>query len=66
MSDSCTTAKGFETYRVARLLGQDTANFKRQDAGIRASLKPGETLSNRREALIRYFQGAGRLSGGEN
>ena len=55
LEDSYTTAKGFETNRLAYVLDQDTANFKRQHAGVKASLKPGETLGNYQEARIRQF-----------
>ncbi len=55
LDDSYTTAKGFETNRLAHVLDQDTNNFKRQHAGIRASLKTGETLGNYQEARIRRF-----------
>ena len=57
MDDSCTTSKGFETHRLARVVDPDTANFKRQRAGSRASLAPGETLGNCQEARIRHFHG---------
>ena len=40
---------------LAGVLDQDTANFKRQWAGMQASLKPGQTLGNYQEARIRHF-----------
>ncbi len=55
MEDSYTTAQGFETHRLAHVLDQDTDNFKRQYAGIRASVKAGQTLGNYQEARIRHF-----------
>ena len=41
--------------RLANVLDQDTDNFKRQWAGMQASLKPGQTLGNYQEARIRHF-----------
>lgn len=55
IDDSYTTVEGFKTNRLAMVLDQDTANFKRQWAGIKAALKPGETLGNYQEARIRRF-----------
>ena len=55
LEDSYSTAKGFETNRLAYVLDQDTANFKRQHAGIKASFKKGQTLGNYQEARIRNF-----------
>jgi len=40
---------------LAYVLDQDTHNFKRQRAGMKASLKPGQTLGNYQEARIRHF-----------
>ncbi len=55
IDDSYTTAPGFETNRLAPVLDQDTDNFKRQHAGIQASMKSGATLGNYQEARIRRF-----------
>ena len=41
--------------RLANVLDQDTENFTRQWAGMRATLKPGQTLGNYQEARIRHF-----------
>ncbi len=51
--DSYTTVPSFGG--LGRVLDQDTDNFKRQWAGIRASLKGHETLGNYQEARIRHF-----------
>ena len=55
MDDSCTTVKGFETHRLAWVPDQDTANFKRQDAEIKATQKPDEDLDHHQKARIRHF-----------
>jgi len=55
IDDSYTSVEGFKGNRLAMVLDQDTANFKRQWAGIRAALKPGATLGNYQEARIRRF-----------
>ena len=44
--------------RLANVLDQDTDNFKRQWAGMRTSLKSGQTLGNYQEARIRHFHQA--------
>ena len=41
--------------RLDVVLDQDSDNFKRQWAGMRASLKPGQTLANYQEVRIRHF-----------
>jgi hypothetical protein len=43
----------FAATGLAYVLDQDTENFKRQRAGMKASLKPGQTLGNYQEARIR-------------
>ena len=45
----------FKTNRLSYVLDQDTENFQRQWAGIKASLKGGQTLGNYQEARIRHF-----------
>ena len=45
----------FNGNRLAAVLDQDTDNFKRQWAGINASLKGKQTLANYQEARIRHF-----------
>ena len=45
----------FKENRLSAVLDQDTDNFKRQWAGIKASLKGSETLGNYQEARIRHF-----------
>ena len=45
----------FKTNRLSYVLDQDTENFNRQWAGIKASLKGTETLGNYQEARIRHF-----------
>jgi phenylpropionate dioxygenase-like ring-hydroxylating dioxygenase large terminal subunit len=40
---------------LAGVLDQDTDNFKRQWAGMKASRKKGQTLGNYQEARIRHF-----------
>jgi phenylpropionate dioxygenase-like ring-hydroxylating dioxygenase large terminal subunit len=52
VDDSYESVEGFW---LARVLDQDTENFRRQWAGMRASLKPGQTLGNYQEARIRRF-----------
>ena len=55
IDDSYTTVPAFKDNRLGYVLDQDTDNFKRQWAGIRASLKGSETLGNYQEARIRHF-----------
>ena len=64
VDDSYETVAGFW---LARVLDQDTDNFRRQWAGMQASLKPGQTLGNYQEARIRRFHATldGYLGAGE-
>ncbi|MGE0621530.1 MAG: Rieske 2Fe-2S domain-containing protein [Pseudomonadales bacterium] len=64
VDDSYETVAGFW---LARVLDQDTDNFRRQWAGMQASLKPGQTLGNYQEARIRRFHATldGYLGTGE-
>jgi phenylpropionate dioxygenase-like ring-hydroxylating dioxygenase large terminal subunit len=55
IDDSYTTVDGFKENRLAMVLDQDTANFKRQRAGIKAATKTGQTLGNYQESRIRRF-----------
>ncbi len=52
IDDSYTTVDGFA---LAFVLDQDTENFERQRAGMKAARKPGQTLGNYQEARIRRF-----------
>lgn len=52
METSYTTLDGFA---LAHVLDQDTENFHRQWAGMKASQKAGQTLGNYQEARIRRF-----------
>lgn len=45
----------FKSNRLSYVLDQDTENFERQWAGIKASLKGSQTLGNYQEARIRHF-----------
>jgi hypothetical protein len=45
----------FRENRLSYVLDQDTDNFKRQWAGIKASRKGAQTLGNYQEARIRHF-----------
>ncbi|MEM9621541.1 MAG: aromatic ring-hydroxylating dioxygenase subunit alpha [Pseudomonadota bacterium] len=45
----------FKENRLSFVLDQDTDNFKRQWAGIKASAKGAQTLGNYQEARIRHF-----------
>ena len=45
----------FKTNRLSHVLDQDTDNFQRQLAGMKASLKGTQTLGNYQEARIRHF-----------
>lgn len=45
----------FKRNRLSGVLDQDTENFKRQWAGIKASMKGTQTLGNYQEARIRHF-----------
>lgn len=44
-----------ERFALAHVLDQDTANFERQWAGMKAARKQGQTLGNYQEARIRRF-----------
>jgi phenylpropionate dioxygenase-like ring-hydroxylating dioxygenase large terminal subunit len=52
LEDSYTSVPDFP---LAKVLDQDTENFHRQWAGMKASLKKGQTLANYQEARIRSF-----------
>jgi phenylpropionate dioxygenase-like ring-hydroxylating dioxygenase large terminal subunit len=52
IEESYTTIEGFD---LAYVLDQDTENFRRQWAGMNASLKTGQTLGNYQEVRIRNF-----------
>ena len=52
IDDSYTSVPNFP---LAVVLDQDTENFARQSAGMKAALKPGQTLGNYQEARIRRF-----------
>ena len=45
----------FKENRLSFVLDQDTDNFKRQWAGVKASVKGTQTLGNYQEARIRHF-----------
>ena len=49
IDDSYTTVPAFAATGLAYVLDQDTDNFKRQRAGMKASRKPGQTLGNYQE-----------------
>jgi len=53
--DEQTSYKTVDNFSLAHVLDQDTENFKRQWAGMNASIKPGQTLANYQEARIRNF-----------
>ena len=55
IDDSYTTVPAFAATGLAYVLDQDTANFRRQRAGIKAAFKTGQTLGNYQEARIRRF-----------
>ena len=55
INDSYTTVPEFAATGLAFVLDQDTENFQRQRAGIKASLKRGQTLVNYQELRIRHF-----------
>jgi len=52
IEDSYTTIDGFD---LGAVLDQDTENFHRQWAGMKASFKKGQTLGNYQEVRIRNF-----------
>jgi hypothetical protein len=47
--------EAFAESGLAYVLDQDTDNFRRQRAGMKASLKAGQTLGNYQESRIRHF-----------
>ena len=47
--------ESFRANRLSAVLDQDTENFKRQWAGIKASIRGTQTLGNYQEARIRHF-----------
>lgn len=53
IDDSYTTVADFVATGLAYVLDQDTDNFFRQRAGMKASLKSGQTLGNYQESRIR-------------
>lgn len=53
IDDSYTTVADFAATGLAYVLDQDTENFKRQRAGMKAAMKTGQTLGNYQEARIR-------------
>ena len=55
IDDSYTSVAAFAATGLAYVLDQDTENFKRQRAGIKASLMAAQTLGNYQEARIRRF-----------
>jgi hypothetical protein len=50
--------ESFNENRLAAVLDEDTSNFKRQWAGIKASAKGKQTLANYQEVRIRHFHAA--------
>ncbi|HEY6597764.1 MAG TPA: aromatic ring-hydroxylating dioxygenase subunit alpha [Pseudomonadales bacterium] len=55
IDDSYMGVPAFVATGLAYVLDQDTENFRRQRAGIKASRKAGQTLGNYQEARIRRF-----------
>ncbi len=55
IDDPYTSVPAFVATGLAHVLDQDTENFRRQRAGMKASLKKGQTLGNYQEARIRRF-----------
>lgn len=55
LDQSYTEVEAFATNRLAAVLDEDTDNFRRQWAGMKASRKRGQTLGNYQEARIRHF-----------
>jgi hypothetical protein len=55
LEDSYQTVEAFAESGLAYVLDQDTDNFRRQRAGMKASLKAGQTLGNYQECRIRHF-----------
>ena len=55
IDDSYTTVPEFAATGLAYVLDQDTENFYRQRAGMKASRKPGQTLGNYQEVRLRHL-----------
>ena len=55
IDDSYTRVPEFAATGLAYVLDQDTENFYRQRAGMKASRKPGQTLGNYQEVRIRHL-----------
>jgi phenylpropionate dioxygenase-like ring-hydroxylating dioxygenase large terminal subunit len=55
IDDSYTKVPEFAATGLAYVLDQDTENFYRQRAGMKASRKPGQTLGNYQEVRIRHL-----------
>jgi phenylpropionate dioxygenase-like ring-hydroxylating dioxygenase large terminal subunit len=55
IDDSYQSVEAFAATGLAYVLDQDTENFRRQRAGIKAAFKPGQTLGNYQEVRIRHF-----------
>lgn len=55
IDDSYTTVADFAATGLAHVLDQDTENFTRQRAGMKAAMKSGQTLGNYQEARIRQL-----------
>ena len=55
IDQSYTEVDAFAGNRLAAVLDEDTDNFRRQSAGMKASRKAGQTLGNYQEARIRHF-----------
>ncbi len=55
LDDSYQSVDEFVATGLAYVLDQDTENFRRQRAGIKAASKPGQTLGNYQEVRIRHF-----------
>jgi phenylpropionate dioxygenase-like ring-hydroxylating dioxygenase large terminal subunit len=56
INDSYASVPEFAATGLAGVLDQDTENFYRQRAGMKASFKPGQTLGNYQEVRIRHLQ----------
>jgi hypothetical protein len=55
IDDPYVSVESFKTNRLSYVLDQDTDNFKRQWAGVKASAKGTQTLGNYQEARIRHL-----------
>jgi phenylpropionate dioxygenase-like ring-hydroxylating dioxygenase large terminal subunit len=55
IDDSYKSVPAFAATGLAHVLDQDTDNFRRQRAGIKAAFKRGQTLGNYQEIRIRAF-----------